>query len=209
MRYFSTVLVLSVVGLVAHGQTAPLLPYKSARWKQTVTISGGTPEMNQSIRADLWYLSPDKLRVVTVVDGKRQVIVIGSGAALVHEEGSPVGLRIPLQKQMLDRLAQFTEVFSKIDTWKKSKAGVEEVGGRTCEVYAFRDTTDGQPVEGKVWIWGEKNFPLRIVQESQGRKVSVEHTDVEVNEGVSASLFAAPAGVKFMETPASAPGVAR
>jgi outer membrane lipoprotein-sorting protein len=145
------------------------------------------------------------MRVVTAVEGKRQVIVVKSGTALVFEEGDAMGMKMPLKKQMLDQLAQYTEVFSKLDTWKKAKTGEEKLGDKACEVYSFNDKSGGQAATGKVWLWAEKNFPLRMVLEAQGQSVTIEHSDVQVDEGVSPAMFEAPAGMKFVEIP-SAPG---
>ncbi|MBI5394027.1 MAG: outer membrane lipoprotein carrier protein LolA [Verrucomicrobia bacterium] len=210
MRKMLAVLVLCGVGAwSAQAQTGALLPYKSAHWKQTVTMTGADAASLQNIKAELWFLSPDRLRVVTVVDGKRQVILIGGGLAHVFEEGGEMGVRMPLQKQMLDKLAQFTEVFSKLDSWKKSKVGTEKVGDKTCDLYAFKDAADGQVIEGKVWLWKEKNFPVRIAQSSQGRTVTIEHSEAEINETVPPELFEPPKGVKFVEPPSAAPGAAK
>jgi outer membrane lipoprotein-sorting protein len=110
---------------------------------------------------------------------------------------------------MLDKLAQFTEVFSKLDSWKKSKVGSDKVGDIACDLYAFKDTADGQAIEGKVWLWKEKNFPVRITQSAQGRTVTVEHSEAEINEKIALEMFEPPAGVKFLEPPAVTPGVAK
>ena len=209
MKLIAALILSSAFAWNTQAQTGALLPYKSAHWKQTVNITGGGPEALQTIKAELWYLNPDRLRVVTVVEGKRQVILLGGGMAYAFEEGSPAGMKMPLQKQMLDKLAQFTEVFSKLDSWKKSKVGSEKVGDKPCDLYAFKDTTDGQPIEGKVWLWKEKNFPVRITQSTQGRTVTVEHSEAEINEGVPAELFEPPQNVKFLEPPPATPGVAK
>lgn len=210
MKKLIALLILCGAGAwTAQAQNAALLPYKSAHWKQTVSITGAGPEALQNIKAELWFLNPDRLRVVTVVEGKRQVILLGGGMAYAFEEGSPAGMKMPLQKQMLDKLAQFTEVFSKLDSWKKSKVGTEKIGDITCDLYAFKDTADGQAIEGKVWLWKEKNFPIRITQSAEGRTVTVEHSEAEINEKIPADLFEPPPSVKFLEPSPASPGVAK
>ncbi len=185
----------------AQAETPALLPYKSAHWKQTVTIDATAVGGGQKVEAELWFLKPDNMRVVTAVEGKRQVIVIKNGTALVFVEGGTMGMKMPLKQQMLDQLAQYTEVFSKLDTWKKAKTGEEKLGDKACEIYGFSDKSGGQTATGKVWLWAEKNFPMRMTLEAQGQSVTVEHSDVQVNEGVSPAMFEAPAGVKFVELP--------
>jgi len=189
----------------AQAETPSLLPYKSAHWKQTVIIGAAAPAKGQKVEAELWFLKPDNMRVVTVVEGKQQVIVVRNKAAMVFEEGAAMGMRMPLNQRMLDQLAQYTEVFAKLDTWKKAKTGEEKIGDKACETYGFNDKSGGQSATGKVWLWKEKNFPMRMVLESQGQSVTIEHSDVQVDEGVSPAMFEAPAGVKFVELP-SAPG---
>jgi outer membrane lipoprotein-sorting protein len=189
----------------AQAETPSLMPYKSAHWKQTVTIGTAMAGAANKVEAELWFLKPDNMRVVTAVEGKRQVIVVKKGAALVFEEGGTMGMRMPLKQQMLDQLAQYTEVFAKLDTWKKAKTGEEKLGGKACEIYGFSDKSGGQTATGKVWLWAEKNFPMRMVLEAQGQTVTIEHSDVQVNEGVSPAMFEAPAGMKFHELP-STPG---
>lgn len=190
--------------LDVRAETPALMPYKSAHWKQTVTIGASTPDKAQKVQAELWFLKPDQMRVVTALEGRRQVIVIKSGTALVFEEGGTMGMKMPLKQQMLDQLAQYTEVFSKLDTWKKAKTGEEKLGNKACDIYGFNDKSGGQTTTGKVWLWKENNFPMRMTVESQGQSVVIEHSDVQVNEGVSPAMFEAPAGVKFTELPSSA-----
>ncbi|MCX6901506.1 MAG: hypothetical protein NT105_22730 [Verrucomicrobia bacterium] len=204
MRLFAIIGFCLVGWWNAQAEAPALLPYKSAHWKQTVTIGAATPAKGQKVEAELWFLKPNNMRVVTVVEGKRQVIVIKSGTALIFEEGTPTGMKMPLKQQMLDQLAQYTEVFSKLDTWKKAKTGEEKLGGKACEIYGFSDKSGGQTTTGKVWLWTEKNFPMRMTLEAQGQSVTVEHNDVQVNEEVSPAMFEAPAGVKFVELPSGA-----
>jgi len=204
MKLTVTLVVFCLAGaLNAQAQTGPLLPYKSAHWKQDITIKGATPDKTQKVAAELWYLGPDRLRVVTAVEGKSQVIVIKSGTALIYEEGSDMGMKMPLQQQLLDRLAQMTEMFTKLDSWKKSKIGTEKIRNKNCDVYGFTDTAGGQSASGKVWLWSEKNFPIRLVVESQGQSMAVEHSDVDVNGEVSTSVFDPPPKMKFVEVPAA------
>lgn len=199
MRLIAIVGFCLVGWLSAQAETPSLLPYKSAHWKQTVTIDANTPGKLQKVEAELWFLKPDQMRVVTTVEGKRQVIVIKSGTALIFEEGATAGMKMPLKQQMLDQLAQYTEVFSKLDTWKKAKTGEEKLGEKTCDIYSFSDKSGGLTTTGKVWLWAEKNFPMRMKLEAQGQSVTVEHSDVQVNEDVSPAMFEAPAGVKFVD----------
>ena len=189
----------------ARAETPALLPYKSAHWKQTVILGAATPDKAQKVQAELWFLKPDQMRVVTAVEGRRQVIVVKSGTALVFEEGGTMGMKMPLKQQMLDQLAQYTEVFSKLDAWKKAKTGEEKLGDKNCEIYGFSDKSGGQTATGKVWLWKEKNFPMRMMLEAQGQSVTVEHSDVQVDEEVSPAMFEAPAGMKFVDLP-SGPG---
>jgi outer membrane lipoprotein-sorting protein len=189
----------------ALAETPSLLPYKSAHWKQTVIIGATAVNTGQKVEAELWFLKPDNMRVVTAVEGKKQVIVIKSGTALVFEDGGTMGMKMPLKQQMLDQLAQYTEVFAKLDTWKKAKTGAEKLGDKACEIYGFTDKSGGQTATGRVWLWTEKNFPMRMVLEAQGQSVTIEHSDVQVNEAVPPAMFEAPAGMKFMDLP-SAPG---
>ena len=49
--------------------------------------------------------------------------------------------------QMLDRLAQMTEMFTKLDSWKKSKIGTETIGGQLSGGYHTGDPPSrGSPV---------------------------------------------------------------
>lgn len=204
MKWIATIGFFLAAGWSAQAETPALMPYNSAHWKQTMTIGAATPDKAQKMQAELWFLKPDNMRVVTAVEGKRQVIIIKNKTALVFEEGGTMGMRMPLKQQMLDQLAQFTEVFSKLDTWKKAKVGEEKIGDKTCDIYGFNDNSGGQTTTGKVWLWAEKNFPIRMTMESQGQSVTVEHSDVQVNESVSPAMFETPADMKFIDIPSGA-----
>ena len=202
MRLIVTLVVFCLSGaLAARAQTGPLLPYKSAHWKQSVTFKGATPDKTRKVAAEIWYLGPDRMRVVFPSEGKMQVILIKSGTALTYEEGSNAGIKMPLQQQLLDMLAQITEIFTKVDSWKKSKVATETVGDKKCDVYVSTETAGGQTVNGKLWLWPEKNFPIRMVAESQGQSMEVEHSDIDVNGEIPAAIFDPPPKMKFIEAP--------
>jgi len=201
------VLLIACLGGVSslQAETPALLPYKSAHWKQTINISAATPTMARKVEAELWFMAPDRMRVMPVLEGKRPVIIIKNGVALSFEEGRTEGIKMPLNQRILDTLAQHTEVITKLDIWKKAKTGEEKLGNKECEIYSFNDKSSGQPATGKVWLWKEKNFPIRMVLEAEGQSVTIEHSDVQVNEAVSPAMFEAPVGVKFVDLP-SGPG---
>jgi outer membrane lipoprotein-sorting protein len=193
---------LSLVGWwSAQAETPALLPYKSAHWKQTLNIKAAKPDQVMKLQAELWFSSPDRMRVTVMIDGRQRVIIVRGGVSFLYEDGSDEGMKMPLQKQMIDQTTLIAEFLSKQDAWKKAKTGSEEVGGRTCDVYPFTDTSGGKVTKGKVWLWADKNFPLRIIQESEGQSVIIEHSDVQINEDVSPTIFQIPTGVKFSDVP--------
>jgi len=191
------------VALAARAQTGPLLPYKSAHWKQTITAKGATPEKSLKVEAELWYLAPDRVRVVRTVEGRAEVYLIKGATALAYEEGSEVGFKMPMPQQLLDLLAQIAEMTTKLDGWKKSKIGAETIDGKNCDIYGFTDSEGGQSVSRKVWLWAEKKFPVRLLTESQGQSTLIEHSDVELNGDVPASLFDPPPKMEFKDFPAA------
>lgn len=74
--------------------------------------------------------------------------------------------------------------------------GSETINGYACDLYRY---TDPQAGETTVWVWKEKQFPVKLVMETPEGTTVVELSNIRLNDAIAESVFQLPAGVPVMD----------
>ena len=122
-------------------------------------------------------------------------------AAKIPQESDPPNLTA-LIPQFQDYLAKSAA----------KKTGAETVDGKECEIYEFIEPSLDKPA--KVWMWKEKQFPLRIEVTAPDGLTLIELQNIEFDPQIPAAAFSLPPDVQIVDmenppaeetTPQSAP----
>ena len=77
-----------------------------------------------------------------------------------------------------------------IEKYSIKKLGSETLDGRECQVYTFKQNTQGIEGDLKVWIW--RGLPLRTEATVMGTTIVSKITEVELGIDLDPSLFELP-----------------
>lgn len=93
--------------------------------------------------------------------------------------------------------------------------GQERIEGKLCDVYQITYPQIGLPAEdsakagarGKIWVWKEKNFPLKSVMTVGSETITTEYRNVQMGISIPDSYFEIPSGTQIMDISQMMPGV--
>jgi outer membrane lipoprotein-sorting protein len=84
---------------------------------------------------------------------------------------------------------------------KGKKTGSESIDGHPCDIYELT-TAEGPAGSRKETVWlaaDLRNFPLKVIAESNGTRVTSHNSDVVFRADAPDTLFAAPTDIEFQD----------
>lgn len=166
---------------------APDLHYKS-----TVTFT--TPEKKFTLTAvSCFWLSGLKSRVETKTDHQSIITIINKEGTFYLNPAK----KIALKKKAIS--VNKKTVAGSFDP-KKSRAhkiGQEKIGGKPCSVYLLDEPENN--LKGKVWLWVEKQFPLKIELTGPKEKMVTVNSEVSFEKIKDNSLFEVPRDYQIIQ----------
>jgi hypothetical protein len=174
--------------------------FESAHWKATTEMSGG-PQGDMKTESEVW-MKDKKMRAKTQVMGMNMNVVKSGDFIYQWPEGQTSGMKIPVALrrrggQSMDYVNKMADVRA-----KGKKIGAETVNGHACEIFEYNEETPerGGTTKQTYWLAKDlKDFPVKVVTENGGMKMSTLNHDVELGAAVPDSLLTPPDGVKFQD----------
>jgi hypothetical protein len=175
-------------------------PFGSVHWKATTEMTGG-PQGDMTTESEIW-LKDTKMRAKTQAMGMNMNVVKSGDFIYQWQEGQTAGMKIPTSLrrrggQSMDYVNKMAEVRA-----KGKKIGAETVDGHSCEIFEYEDASQapGGAMKQTYWLAKDlKNFPVKVVSETGGMKMTTLNRNVEIGARVPESLLTPPDGVKFQD----------
>ena len=188
---------LAAAALVCAGMLAAQ-PIGSAHWKSKTEIVGG-PQGDMTTESEMW-MKDKKVRIKTTVMGMNMNVVKSGDVMYQWQEGQTSGMK--MSASMRRRGGPPADYVGKIDEIraKGKKIGTEPVAGHECDIYEYSETAGERPVKQTYWLARDmKNFPLKVVNETGGMKITTLNSDIDLKASVPDSMLEPPADVKFQD----------
>jgi len=174
--------------------------FESAHWKATTEMSGG-PQGDMKTESEVW-MKDKKMRAKTQAMGMNMNVVKAGDSIYQWQEGQTTGMKLPANMrrrggQSLDYVNKMADVRA-----KGKKIGAETVDGHSCEVFENNESSQerGGTTKQTYWLARDlKDFPVKVVTETGGMKLTTLNHDVELNAAVPDSLLTPPDSVKFQD----------
>ena len=173
--------------------------FSSAHWKSRSEMVGG-PQGDMTTESELW-MKEKKIRVKTKAMGMNVNVVKSGDIVYQWQEGETSGMKMSTAMRRrgdasMDSLEKIEEVRT-----KGKKVGAETVDGHPCDIYEYSETAGERgTVQQKYWLARDlKNFPVKVVSETGGMKITTINTDIEIGASVADSLVTPPENVKFQD----------
>lgn len=166
-----------------------------ADWRADFSCELITTTPDSKVTAFL-ALKGKRMRMDMEAEGRKVVWVADSDAktAVMYSPEEKTGMKFPIDQFQ----TQTAEVESPDDVVTKHPegkiVGEETIDGRLCTVYEYKDAD----TTGRVWIWKDKGFPLKVVATTQAGTSTVEYKNITLG-GVDDKIFEIPADITLVD----------
>lgn len=186
------------IAALALGGALRAQPFSSAHWKSKSEMVGG-PQGNMTTESELW-MKEKKVRVKTKAMGMDMNVVKSGESVYQWREGETSGMKMSSNTRRRGGASmEYVEKLEDIRT-KGKKVGTETVDSHPCDIYEYTDTESDRPMQQKYWLARDlKNFPVKVVSETGGMKITTINHDIELGASVPDSLLTPPDKVKFQD----------
>jgi hypothetical protein len=173
-------------------------PLGSVHWKSKTEIVGG-PQGDRTTESEMW-MKDKKFRMKTTVMGMNMNIVRAGDVLYQWQEGQTSGMK--MSAGMRRRGGPSADYVGKIDEIRArgKKIGTETVAGHECDIYEYSEATGEGTGKQTYWLARDmKNFPIKVVNETGGMKITTLNSDIDLKASVPDAMLEPPADVKFQD----------
>jgi len=160
----------------------------------------GGSQGDMTTESELW-MREKKVRVKTKAMGMNMNVVKSGDFVYQWQEGETTGMKMSTtMRRRAGSSMDYVEKMEDIRT-KGKKVGTETVDGHPCDVYEYSETAGERgPIQQKYWLARDlKNFPVKVVSETGGMKITTTNSDIEIGASVPDSMVTPPENVKFQD----------
>ena len=190
----------ALAGLLLSGAALAQLSGGSAHWKSTIEVEGGNQQGMGPMQSENWLKQGNMRSKMQVMGMTRHTLKAGD-TVYQWADGEKTGMKFNAAVQQ--RQGPSGDYASRIDEYrtKGKKTGSEKIDGHPCDIYEMTSQSKtGRDHKETVWLATDlNNFPLKVISESNGTKVTSRNTDVELKASVPDSMMKPPADVAFQD----------
>ena len=173
-------------------------PIGSAHWKSRTQITGG-PQGDMTTESEMW-MKDKKVRIKTTAMGMNMNVIKSEDFLYQWQEGQTSGMKMPAD--MHRRGGTSTDYVSKVEEVraKGKKIGAETVAGHQCDIYEYTEASGDRSVKQTYWLARDlKNFPIKVVNETGGMKVTTINSEIDLGASVPDAMVKPPDNVTFQD----------
>lgn len=187
-------LCLTVFLAFSEAQTHSDLSYKSE-------ITFANTQKNFQLKATSYFwVSGEKMKVETKTENYSLITVVNQEGVFYLDPAQKIAWKsLPAGvKPVPDKISGL-----KGQSWADfSQKGIKKIGsgnlsGKPCLIYAFNKPHE--KTSGKIWLWAEKQFPLKIIIEKETEKMTIINKEISFRNITDQSIFQIPQGYQIIE----------
>lgn len=168
------------------------------------------------------WIKGNNMRIEQIAEGEKMITLMKEGAIYLYYPSQKMAIKMDIsagagqggQENPKDMMEYLRNIEAK-------PLGQERIEGQLCDVYQITYPQTGLPADlsseasakgeaspkAKIWVWREKNFPLKSVMTVGGETLTTEYRNVQMGINISDSLFQIPPGTQIMDMSQMMPGV--
>jgi outer membrane lipoprotein-sorting protein len=188
-----------LAGLALAASAGAQLPDGTAHWKSTIEVQGGPAADVGPMQAEIW-VKQGKLRMQTQVIGITQNFVKSGDTMYQWTEGQKNGMK--MATAVAGRASASGDYATRIEEYrtKGTNKGSESVDGHACDIFELSSDSPAGARKETVWLARDlHNFPLKVVSEANGSRITSRNSAVSFQASVPDSMLAPPADVEFRD----------
>lgn len=174
-----------------------LLSHASSLWAYAVSYEQKVSISNNPVATVKVIVQDKNMWAQSSFSGMETIVIRNAAGAYSYLPSVKTATKIPAE---MDRPNLTTDLPNFLDFLKKNggtKIGTEQVSGKSTDVYQFTEPTLQK--EAKVWVWSEKNFPVKIEVPAPDGLTLVELYNIQFEPPIAANQFELPADTKIVD----------
>ena len=162
----------------------------SASYDQTITQSGKVIAGKVTVKGELFRM---EMRI-----GEEPTITVKNQSGVYsYLPSEEMAMRLPALDVSQQPVASEDDYQAYLQAQHAEHLRSETVNGYPCEVYRFLDPHTHGPAT--VWVWTEKQFPVKFELSGLSEGTVVELTNIRLGIAADDALFQLPPDVKVMD----------
>ena len=185
------ILFLSTIGLIvslANPWTVQALAF-SVSYDQVISSN------NQQVQFAVKVKDKD-VRVESSVGGVKSIMIKNKSGYFNYLPTQNKAIKIPEQMQRPNLTDDLPDFGGFLKRNKATVAGSETVQGHNTDIYQF---VGPGGAETKVWLWKEKQFPLKIEVKEASHVATIDLTNIQFDPATDETTFQLPPNVKITD----------
>jgi len=138
----------------------------------------------------------DLFRMEAIIEGQRTVTIRNREGTYTVMPDQGIAMKIGVLPPSQEPVQGGNEYLGDLQARGATLVGSETVNGYACDMYRY---TDPQTGETTVWVWKEKQFPVKIVMNGLDGQSTVELSNIRLNASIPDADFQLPPGVQVMD----------
>lgn len=156
----------------------------TAKYRQSMSGPDGAEIVYQ-----VW-MSDKKMRMETDFGGETRVLLFNEDGRYTFLPAQNLYFKLPSLPVTQNDTNNPVEFVRQVKSRQTEALGTETVNGYLCDVYRYRDEDTSSIVT--VWIWKEKEFPVKIGFAGGLVESTILFRNIEINQPVADDLFKIP-----------------
>lgn len=158
------------------------------------------------------------MRMEQIAEGEKMITLMKEGAMYLYYPSQKMAMKMDIsagagqggQENPKDMVKYLKSIEAK-------PLGQERIEDKLCDVYQITYPQTGLPADlsseasakgeasakagarGKIWVWREKNFPLKSVMTVGSETTTIEYRNVQMGISIPDSYFEIPSGTQIMD----------
>lgn len=156
------------------------------------------------------WIKGNNMRMEQIAEGEKMITLMKEGAIYLYYPSQKMAMKMDIsagagqggQENPKDMVEYLKSIEAK-------PLGQERIEDKLCDVYQITYPQTGLPAEasaeagakGKIWVWKEKNFPLKSVMAVGSETITTEYRNVQMGISIPDSYFEIPPGTQIIKMP--------
>lgn len=169
-------------------------------YDQIITSSRG------AVMTSKVWIKGNNMRMEQIAEGEKMITLMKEGTMYLCYPSQKMAMKMDIsagvgqggQENPKDMMEYLKSV-------KAKPLGQEKIEGKLCDVYQITYPQPG--AKGKIWVWREKNFPLKSVMTMGSEVITTRYRNIQMGISIPDSYFKLPPGIQITDMSQMMPGV--
>src|SRR3989338_2368358 len=170
--------------------------FQSAAWAFSVTYDQQVTLGHRVMRSKV-MVADRRARSESTMEGVEHIILKNDHDIYSYMPKTGVAMRLPSLEPSQGVVEHPEDYLGYLNEHNATLIGSETVNGYACDVYTFVDPTNRAGTT--VWVWKEKQFPVKLEQQTPEGTMLLELTNIQLDAHVPDRAFELPSGVQLMD----------